>query len=40
MQPEAQVQIKAKSQYSASRKLEGGLQKHLISPFAKGKCQC
>ncbi|CAN6482961.1 unnamed protein product [Victoria cruziana] len=35
MQPEAQVQMKAKSQSSASRKLEGGLQKHLISPFAK-----
>lgn len=35
MNPEAQVQPKGKGQFTPAKKLEGGLQKHLVSPFVK-----
>lgn len=35
MNPEAQVQPKGKSHPTQARKLDGGLQKHLILPFVK-----
>ncbi|KAF9625554.1 hypothetical protein IFM89_024327 [Coptis chinensis] len=35
MNPEAQVQPRGKSQSLPARKLEGGLQKHLVGPFVK-----
>ncbi|CAO2817215.1 unnamed protein product [Amaranthus hypochondriacus] len=35
MNPEAQVQLKGKGQPTPAKKLEDGLQKHLVSPFVK-----
>ncbi|GAB4832300.1 hypothetical protein Ancab_006311 [Ancistrocladus abbreviatus] len=35
MNPEAQVQPRGKGQFTPAKKLEGGLQRHMISPFIK-----
>ncbi|GAB2299959.1 hypothetical protein Dimus_034004 [Dionaea muscipula] len=35
MNPEAQVQPRGKGQSVSGKKLEGGLQRHLVSPFVK-----
>lgn len=35
MNPEAQVQPRGKGQFPPAKKLEGGLHKHLVSPFVK-----
>ncbi|XP_010528470.1 PREDICTED: HEAT repeat-containing protein 5B isoform X2 [Tarenaya hassleriana] len=35
MHPEAQVQPRGKGPFPPAKKLEGGLQRHLISPFTK-----
>ncbi|KNA19796.1 hypothetical protein SOVF_058220 [Spinacia oleracea] len=35
MNPEAQVQLRGKGQLAPAKKLEDGLQRHLVSPFVK-----
>ncbi|KMT18503.1 hypothetical protein BVRB_2g026440 isoform A [Beta vulgaris subsp. vulgaris] len=35
MNPEAQVQLRGKGQLASAKKLEDGLQRHLVSPFVK-----